>query len=191
MIVQLILAVSFAIAPLLAIRPPVATDEVPTARHERPAGMGNYGVEFIDSIHGSGLVKLNGTSVSDLEVKGSLVSKDAQLGTIVVYGEANLRDTTVKGTTFIIGSMQSQGSVFQQTITLCTPKAVFTKTRIDSLTFQKDAGFKGKQVLELKQGTTVSGSIHFESGKGEVIVDSTSRINGTVTGGKITYKSSN
>ena len=164
------------------------TPAEPAPRHETPTGIGNYGTEFIDSIHGEGLIKLNGTSVTDLRVDGSLVSKGAQVGSMTVHGEANFRDTLINGSALVIGSIQAHGSTFNQPLTLCTPKATFTHTRIASLSIRKESGFKGKQVIELKQGTTVSGPIHFESGKGEVHIDPTSKVTGPVTGGKIIHK---
>ncbi|MBS0624551.1 MAG: hypothetical protein JSS32_00700 [Verrucomicrobia bacterium] len=162
--------------------------EQPTApRHVNLTGAGSFGSEFIDSISGAGLVKLNGTQVENLKIDGSLISKDAKLGSISVQGEVNLRDSVVSGKTHVIGYVTSQGSSFQN-LTISTPKATFTKTRIDSLTVQSVPSYKGKQVLELKQGTIVSGPITFESGKGEVLVDSTSRIEGKVSGGKVIHK---
>lgn len=185
MICQL-LACSFLLA---ALPQPPATEER-TPRHEKPTGVGNYGEETIDSVQGEGLVKLSGTRVEDLHVNGSLVSKDAKLGSLIILGEANLRDTTVSGSTDIIGFLQTHGSHFQKNLSVCTQKAIFTRTKIESLTVRKEPSYKGKQIIELKQGSVVHGPIHFESGKGEVQIDASSRIEGKVTGGKVIRRSS-
>ena len=159
-------------------------------RHEKPTGVGNYGVEFIDSIEGAGLVKLQGTSVKDLQMQGSLLSKDAKLGSITILGEANLRDTIISGETTITGAVQTHSSTFEKPVIVCTKKALFTRTKLHSITMRQEPSYKGKQIIELKQGTTVTGPIHFESGKGEVHIDPSSRIDGKVTGGKVIRKSS-
>lgn len=164
--------------------------ESPLARHEKPSGMGKYGVEVIDSIDGAGLVKLQGTSVKDVLVSGSLVSQGAKLGSLQIQGEANLRDTTVAGETTITGFLQTHSSTFEKPVSVCTGKALFTHTKIHSITVRKEPSFKGKQIIELKQGTTVAGNVHFESGKGEVHIDASSRIEGKVTGGKVIRRSS-
>lgn len=163
--------------------------EPPSPRHDRPAGVGSYGRELVESLHGQGLIKLKGTKVATtLKVEGSLISTDASAGTLEVYGSANLRDTVIDGTALIVGSIQATNTKFLQLLTINTPKATFTKSQIHSLVFKQEPSFKAKQVLELKQGSIIEGSLHFEGGKGEVIVDSTSRIAGKVTGGKVIYK---
>ncbi len=164
--------------------------ESPLARHEKPAGVGKYGVEVIDSIDGAGLVKLQGTSVKDIQVSGSLISQGAKLGSLQIQGEANLRDTNIAGETTVTGFVQTHSSSFEKPVNVCARKALFTHTKVHSINVRKEPSFKGKQVIELKQGTVVSGNIHFESGKGEIHIDASSRIEGKVTGGKIIRRSS-
>lgn len=167
----------FALATLLAADP-----QLP--------GLGNYGSETFDSLKGTGIVKLHGTSITNtLQVTGSLISQDAKIGTIDVSGEANLTNTTVKNGGTIIGSLQAVRSTFEKAITILTQKAVFTHTQLEGITVQKDAGFKGKQVIELKQNSVVHGPIHFESGKGEVILYPGCQALGPITGGKLVKKS--
>jgi hypothetical protein len=105
-----------------------------------------------------------------------------------VIGEANLTDTEIEKGGTVLGSMQAVRSTFNQHLTLLTQKAVFTSCKIHSLSIQKDQAFKGKQILELKQGTIVSGPIVFEGGKGEIILYPGSQILGSVTGAKVTRK---
>jgi hypothetical protein len=155
----------------------------------RANGLGNYGVETLESIQGSGLVKLNGTSVTNtVQVMGSLITQNAHIGTLDVMGEANLTGTTVKHGGSIMGSIQAIRTTFEDSITILCQRSIFTASRLQGITVQQDSGFKGKQVIELKQGTTVSGPIHFESGKGEVIVNLGCKVLGPVTGGKVIKK---
>lgn len=165
---------------------------------ERPAvmkqsevkGSGTYGAETLETLSGFGLVKLNGTSITNqLDMKGSLISQNAEIGTLNVMGEANLTGTTVKNNSLVEGSLQAVRSKFLGNVILSSQKAVFTATQLDSITVKKDMGFKGKQIIELKQGSIINGSVHFESGKGEVILFPGCQVLGPVTGGKVIKKS--
>ena len=148
-----------------------------------------YGTETLESIQGSGLVRLNGTFITNaVQVQGSLITQNAHIGTLDIMGEANLTSTIVKNGGTVIGSLQAIRSTFEQAITILTPKAIFTASRLEGITVQQDSGIKGKQVIELKQGSTVNGPIHFESGKGEVLLYPGSKVLGPVTGGKIVKK---
>jgi hypothetical protein len=152
-------------------------------------GGGNYGAETLESLQVSGLAKLNGTTITnDLHITGSLISLYAHLNHFEIIGEANLTDTKVDKEGSIIGSIQAVRSTFLQKLNLLTQKAVFTNCKIQSLAIRQDNAFKGKQVLELKQGTIVNGSIVFEGGKGEILLYPGSQILGSVTGAKVIRK---
>lgn len=168
-----------------------ATDVTPTPPAKVQTSGGNhYGSVILESLQSSGLVKLNGTSVLNLlHVTGSLISNNAVIGSLEVTGEANLTGTTVQNGGSIIGSLQASRSLFQKNITILTQKAVFTNSQLEGITVRKDSAAKIKQVIELKQKSVVNGSIHFESGKGEVIVYPGSQVLGQVTGGKVIKKS--
>lgn len=147
---------------------------------------GNYGIETVESIQGTGLIRLNGTSITnELQVTGSLITKDARIGNLNILGEANLTDTIIKGSGTIVGSLQAIRTTFEHPITILGQRALFTASKLEGITMQQDSGFKGKQVIELKQGTVINGPIHFESNKGEVVLYPGSKVTGQVTGGKI------
>lgn len=179
-VILALVALSFAVS--------LFAEETPKA--QQIAGAGQYGAITLESIEGSGLVKLNGTSVlNNLHLTGSLVSQNATIGTLDIMGEANLTETTVKNGGSIMGSLQAVRSIFLQNIKILSQKAVFTGCRLEGITVQQDRSFKGKQIVELKQGTIINGPVHFESGKGEVIIFPGCQVIGLVTGGKIVKKS--
>lgn len=161
---------------------------------EKPAnqkllGGGNYGQESLESLQVSGLAKLHGTTITNmLQVTGSLIALYAHLNHVEITGEANFTDTHIENAGTIIGSIQAVRSTFDQNLTLLTQKAVFTNCKLKSLSIRQDAAFKGKQLLELKQGTIVSGSITFEGGKGEILLYPGSQILGSITGAKVIRK---
>jgi hypothetical protein len=165
--------------------------EEPKLRAESPlqAGLSKFGAETVDQIHAAGLVKLNGTTVRNLvQVSGSLLAQSARLSSLEVAGEANFTNSTISGPSTIIGGLRAQGTTFQSHLHLATQRATFTNSTLASITVRKDDACKGKQILELKQNSTVNGPIHFESGKGEVHLYPGSHAYGPLTGGKLIKK---
>ncbi len=155
---------------------------------QKISGANQYDAVTLDVIDGTGLVKLNGTTVSNIHLTGSLITQNAHIGTLNIIGEANLKNTVVEQGGSVLGSLQATHSTFRNAITILSQKAVFTGSRLEGITVQKDSGFKGKQVLELRQGTLINGPIHFESGKGEVLIFPGCQVLGPVTGGKVVKK---
>src|SRR3990167_4523126 len=158
--------------------------------HNHSSGSTQYGKEVIETIDASGLLKLDGTSITNhLQMKGSIIAKNAQIGSFHVMGEANLKDTLIKSASTMMCYLQASQTTFQGPLTILSQKVVLTASKVDRITFQKDLSYKGKQILELRQGTIVNGPVHFESGKGEVWIYPSSQILGDVTGGTILKKS--
>jgi hypothetical protein len=183
-----ILILSFVLS-LFAKEPTEPTQFLNRSAVLKVLGGGNYGAETLESLQISGLAKLHGTTITDLlQVTGSLISLYAHLNTVDITGEANFTDTHVEKEATIIGSIQAVSSTFHQHLNLLTQKAVFTHCKLKSISIRQDSAFKGKQLLELKQGTIVNGSITFEGGKGEILLYPGSQILGTVTGGKVVRK---
>ncbi len=152
-------------------------------------GGGQYGKITLESLEANGLVKLNGTSITnEVHLIGSLISQNGEIGSLDVIGEVNFTETTIRHGGSIMGSIQAVRSNIKQPITILSQKAVFTSTKLAGITVKQDSAFKGKQIIELRQGTIVDGPIHFESGKGEVLVYTGSQVLGAVTGGKIIKK---
>jgi len=152
-------------------------------------GGGQYGKVTLESLEGSGLIKLNGTSVTnEIQLIGSLISQNGKIGSLDVIGEVNLTETTVAHGGKVMGSVQMVRSNIQKPITILSQKAVFTSSKLTGITVKQDSAFKGKQIIELRQGTIVDGPIHFESGKGEVLIHTGSQVLGPITGGKAIKK---
>jgi hypothetical protein len=159
------------------------------AEGEKPDGRGNYGKETLESLAGTGLIKLNGTSITNaIQVNGSLISQNGDIGSLDVNGEVNLTETTVNHGGKVMGSIQTVRSTIKEPITILSQRSLFTASKLKGITVKQDGAFKGKQIIELRQGTYVDGPIHFESGKGEVLLYTGSQVLGPVTGGKVIKK---
>lgn len=187
-----LLALSFLASLAVAQQP---SQQPPQQQHksvDKPkssVGVNSYGAVTLEALQSAGLIKLNGTSILDsLHVTGSLIANSAEIGSIEVSGEANLTDTTIRKGGSITGSLQAVRSTCEQPLFLLTQKAVFTNSRFGAVTVRKDMAFKGKQILELRQGTLINGPVHFEGGKGEILLFPGSQVLGPVTGGKVVKK---
>lgn len=149
---------------------------------------GSYGKESVESITGSGMIKLNGTEITKtLEITGSLIARDASIEAMDILGQANLTESHVKNAN-VMGQIQAVRSTFENPITILSQKAVFTESKLKGINVKKDSSYKGKQIIELRRRTIVNGNIHFESGKGEVHLFPGSQVLGLVDGGKIVKK---
>jgi hypothetical protein len=163
--------------------------EAPPQKQLQARGANTFGEETIETLQTTGLVKLNRTTISqNLAVNGSLISQGAQIGTIDVVGEAHLTDTTIQRGGSIVGYLQTHHSTILQPLVLNGHKAIFTTSKLAGLTIKQMDGFKGKQIVELRQKTVVDGPITFESGKGEIHLYPGSQIIGPVKGGKVVRK---
>ncbi|HSX38565.1 MAG TPA: hypothetical protein VLE95_07025 [Chlamydiales bacterium] len=151
-------------------------------------GSDTYGKEVIEVLNVLGIAKLNGTTISkSLTITGNLAANSAHIYRLQAEGNIKLDDTIVEDEAHITGALQANHSEFQGPIVFSGQKALFSKCKLSKITIQRDAAFKAKQVIELKS-TIVEGPIVFEGGGGTVLLYPESKVTGSVTGGKITYK---
>lgn len=104
-------------------------------------------------------------------MQGILFAQEGQIGSLSVSGETHLTKTTIQGASSLIGFVQATDSTFEGPVTLIGQKGVFSRsTLLSSLTIEQDALYRGKQILELRPGTRIEGTVSFSSGKGEVLL---------------------
>ncbi len=167
-------------------------DEIspPPSREQVLSVGGSAGQETFENLKSSGVLKLNGSTIKNLlEVQGCLIAQAAKLGSIEALGEVNLTNSVISQASTITGYLRAQKTTFKGPLTLSLYKAVFTASKVlGNITIQRQEAFKGKQVIELKQGTIVEGSILFESGKGEVHLYPGSKVYSSIEGGKLIRK---
>lgn len=151
-------------------------------------GSDTYGKTSIESLDLLGTAKLNGTTVQTLKITGNLIARSALLKKVGAVGNVQFEDTVVEDAIQITGSLQATGSEFRKTLLFIGQKALFSDCKLCGITVQRDGTFKAKQVIELKEGTTVSGDIVFENGEGVVFLYPRARVLGSVSGGRIARK---
>jgi len=152
-------------------------------------GSDSYGEVTLESLELLGTIKLNGTTVSKLlKVTGNLIANSAHLHEVEAEGDVKLNHSVLESQVRITGSLQADDSEFCQPLIFIGQKALFSKCKLAGITVRRDASFRAKQVIELKNQTIIEGSIVFEGGNGVVFLFPGSKIHGSVTGGKLSYK---
>ena len=152
-------------------------------------GSDKYGKANLESLEISGTIKLNGTTVlKRTKITGNIIANGAHLHEVDVIGDAQFTDSQIEKEIQVIGSLKARRSEFHQPIRFIGQRVSFSNCKLSGITIQRDAAFKAKQVLELKEATYVDGPIVFEGGGGEVHLYFGSKIHGTVSGGKIVQK---
>lgn len=115
-----------------------------------------------------------------LETNGAVIENE-----IAVNGTAEINHSTFKSKSQFSGNMSAQESQFLETINLLMNEAVFTHCAINQIVIKTVALVRSKQKIYLKNNCIISGDITFESGHGEVWLDSSSQLQGKIHGGKI------
>ena len=134
-------------------------------------------------IHGK--TSLNGCVVDTMEIHGKTSLDRCSIGSMEVYGKADLSDCSISKKSTITGFLVAGSSKFLEELTVASDRIVFSSCSLSSLRVIETKGFKNTQVVELKDNTTVNGSIIFERGNGEVILGSNCTITGNIVGGKL------
>lgn len=128
-----------------------------------------YGKVTVDTIQGNGKIELEGTKVVDLVVvNGSLNAVESNINILQVNGQVQLTNCLVKNTANISGLLNAHNTEFQKELSVASQKIVLKNCSVDSLTVRALNGYDGKQVVELRGKTIVTGPIIVESGDGEI-----------------------
>jgi hypothetical protein len=132
----------------------------------------------------NGNIDAKSSSFNELTINGGVKFKDVSTaGKAVINGKVDLDHSKFDDTLNVNGHISAKDSNFAKMVTLRSSEAQFENCHLDNVTVQKSTS-DPVQTIKLKN-TKVSGSITFESGKGIVEQDSSSTIDGKVTGGTV------
>lgn len=160
------------------------TDEIAFGSHK-------YGQETMVAFDVNGSLELNGTVIlGNLIVNGYLSAKKTEIGFLEVNGAAELKECKIISGAIINGALEAEKSIFQKELSIAAETTVLRSTTAESIIIrqlEKNPAQERNpiQILELRDGTRINGSISFESGEGEVIISADSEIIGDVKGGKV------
>lgn len=148
-----------------------------------PNTLVQYGPQTIPSISEIAMVSLFGTTVDgSVHVDGTLTASEAQMGSVVVNGNASFTNCIIKGALSVYGNLQMQNcQVFGQ-ISTYAPFLSLDKTQAPSII---NLSKQGQQTIALQNQTFIKGTITFASGNGLVNLYGGSYVVGSVAGGRI------
>jgi hypothetical protein len=147
-------------------------------------GAQSYGKETVEEIRANGFVKLDGTTVRDLHVNGCLKAEGAKIGAMQVNGQVAISHSVVSKKSLICGSLLVNTVKFDD-LSISSERVVLNNCIVSSVNVLKVGGYTHSQVIELRGKTFIQGSIVFEAGNGEVIVDPDSEFTGKIIGGTL------
>jgi hypothetical protein len=145
----------------------------------------SFSNETVDSIQIRGAVTLISTRVLGLiEVNGSLEAETSMMNSLLVYGRAHLKNSTVSKRAIIQGALLAENSNFN-ILSVSAEKITLDSCEVQTLVVHKVKGYDGIQTIELTNGTEIKGPIVVTSGKGQIWLTSGSTISDKVSGAKI------
>lgn len=145
-----------------------------------------YGRETLDSLQASGVVVLDGTVVlGTLKVNGNLEATNANIGSLQVFGQAELYNCVIPNQTSIRGALTAVKTSFRGPLVVASQKIILKSSTAPSITVRAINGYAGVQYIVLSQWSKVHGPITVLSGRGEVWSSTYSSILGPITGARL------
>ncbi|MBP7189828.1 MAG: hypothetical protein KA998_01075 [Rickettsiaceae bacterium] len=130
-------------------------------------------------IHGS--ITADGLRASEGIIHGTATFSNVEIAkNIDVYGAFVAKSVNIAGKSIVYGNLSAENSKFQD-IHLEAERATFLGTTARNIVVKASKKHK-KQTITLKGNSEITGTIVFESGNGEVIVDETAKILGQTKG---------
>lgn len=148
------------------------------------SGFKVFGPEALTSIEETENVRLLGTKVNTLNVKGHLYSENAHINQLTVSGKASIINSVILDKTIIDGQFEAVDSQFQNiSIINNNTKIILNNCTANNIIIKNHGDLS--PVLELRNGTTILGSITFESNPGIIYLKSNSTIKGSINNAAI------
>ena len=142
----------------------------------------HYGEEILTSLDFAGYITLDGTTVTNTaHINGYMHTRFADFSELFVKGHARIQDSKIRKNMGIEGELLAINVEFQKGLVCKSAKIVLSHCRLPNLTV-KGLDEPGEQIVQLSDGTEISGTITFESGCGKV-VSSKDSIPRRITGG--------
>ncbi len=140
----------------------------------------------LDHLKIEGGVRLEGTKVfGKVEGKGRLTLYNATVGQVDLKGPLVVTGSEVKGDLHLEGLLLGSNSLFNGEILAYSSDLLLSTCVTGGITIPRVLPIESSQILTLCDFTVVRGNIIFESGRGEIVLDKTSRILGQVRGATV------
>lgn len=154
-----------------------------------------------DGLTLKGNASVTGSKLNTMNVTGNVYAKNVTVsGDSNVLGKFYAANTTIAANTKLVGEIDCDHCLFEKdasllgnvvvsdsevlgSLNLDSDRNSFYQSKLNNIVMKKPVG-NHKQIISLNHGTVVN-NIHFEGKGGLVMLDETSKINGTVEGGTV------
>jgi len=144
-----------------------------------------YESKELDDVHLNGALELIDTYVTGMvTVNGNLKAIRSDIGTIKVNGHCTLKNSVVRQSVSINGSLTSSLSKIHGTLSVSSENTLLEETLTGDIIIKPVKGHGDVQVLVL-DSCDIKGSIDFEGKNGKVIILNSTRVTGKITGAMI------
>ncbi len=148
-------------------------------------GQKAFGKETFSSLEHSGSLSLNETTVTNkLVVNGTLRIDYAILSILKVNGMCHAWNSKVSGLAKINGTLIGHNTHFQD-IHVSSDSVDLTSCEVENISLLSCPNSNRNERTLLLKGTWVKGSINVEGDPAVIVMDSSSRIDGSVTNARI------
>jgi len=177
---------NFAICFFICLLSTIQTESLQTDNWN----IAHYGDRTFENLDFCGYITLDGTKIhKKTHIDGYLQAHSAEFDQLSVKGHARIQESHIHRETKVEGELLAISVKFSEKLTCRCSKITLSRCKLDSLYIQKlDNG--AEPVVELCDGTKISGSIIFESKHGKVIASKNS-IPQNVKRGKVEVKDIN
>ena len=135
----------------------------------------------------NGSAKLTDIQATSIESNGSFEGRNIRVEkTLTISGKLEAEHIQVLGTTKVSGSLTVKEGKMNH-VQLASTRVTFVHSSVTSLFVEKLQN-KTTQIIELQEGSVVSGDITFASGNGEIHLSGDSVVKGKVIGARIVRK---
>ena len=158
--------------------------QVATLKTHRYSGNAQISNSKIDWLRGEGAATIENSNVAHFQGSGICSITQSDIGTMQLSGQLTTLTTHFHNRVKITGKIQSSQSVFDGDLYVCSDDVVLDACHVKNIRFSKPATPDQEEVLILKN-TLVEGTVTFDSKKGKIIMDATSKITGGIHGGQV------
>ena len=130
----------------------------------------------------NGPLTMNHANVNNITIKGPLTMTYASANDIDVKGPLNINSSTVKGVTSVDGPVEAARSTFEKDVFSASNSVTLSSSQVIGNVTEKSSNEQA--ILKMTDKSTISGNVEFSGQAGQVILDSQSKVVGTVINGR-------
>lgn len=136
------------------------------------------------SLTTNGMASIDNTIISGkTQTSGYLKANNSKFESLKSNGQAVLSNCTIEKDAAINGQLMAESTIFNNNLNLHSSQSKLSDSRVNKNVHVYHSN--SKQSMLLLKGSTIDGDVIFDDGNGEIIMDKSSQINGSVIGGKV------